>query len=88
MLKDDLNKKCSDVYISDTIFERDFAEYRREKVETFMNTLLKTTAKAVIDTKHVEKASRLIPLGDCQNVSKVFNAYLTVHHSEKGKKYD
>ena len=83
MFKDDLNKKCSDVYISDTNFKRNFVEYRKEKVEIFMNTLLKTCAKAMINTKHVEKASRLISLKDCRDLSKVFDAYLTIHHSEK-----
>ena len=85
MLKDDLNKKCSNVYILDTNFERSFAEYRKEKVKMFMNTLLKMVTTAPINTKHVEKASRLISLSDCKDISKVFNAYLTVCHSGKEK---
>ena len=83
MLKDDLNKKCSNVYILNTNFERSFAEYRRKKVEIFINTLFKTVAEAKVVTRYVEKASRLISLNDCQDVSKVFGAYLTVCHSEK-----
>lgn len=85
MLKDDLNKKCLDVYIPDTNFKRNFAEYRKEKVEIFVSTLLKTFAKALISIKYAEKASRLISLSDCQDASKVLNAYITIQHIDNEK---
>ena len=82
MLKDDLNKKCSEVY-PPVDFHKDFYEYRKNKMEVFTKTLLKMVAEAIVDTKRAEKASRLISLSNCRDVSKVFDAYLTVRHSEK-----